>query len=286
MMLFGLVLFIALMGFTLGGRLSLTWPEKFIHDTVTFMQQIFYRPASYVSHFVKDVSSLKELHKENEQLKIMLAQYIHDKAYYHAIKAENKRLQQALAFTERQKRMNVPYKHRIAQVTSINVADPFNQTLNLNLGMKNGIRPGMPVISLEGVVGIVSRVYEFSSTVQLLTDMDEKEPSSPVISATVLGKENKSFGVIESYDRSSNTFMMTRIPADDKLKEGDTIVSSGLGGKFPKGLIIGQVVSRRIGDTGLTHSATIKPAATYRDWHELFIVITPNRNETGKEEQQ
>lgn len=286
LMLFGLILFIALMGFTLGGRLNLTWPEKFVHDTVTFVQQIFYRPASYISGFVKDVASLKDLHEENEHLKTMLAQYTRDKAYYNSIAAENKRLQDDLNFTERQKQMNLPYKYRIAQVTSINVADPFNQTLNLNLGSKNGVRQGMPVISTEGVVGIVSRVFEFSSTVQLLTNMDEKDPNSPAISATVLGKENKSFGVIESYDHSSGTFLMTRIQEDDELEEGDTIVSSGLGGSFPKGLVLGQVVSRQVGDIGLTHSATVKPAATYRDWRELFVVITPDMNDAGKEAQQ
>lgn len=285
-MLFGLILFIALMGFTLGGRLNLTWPEKFIHDTVTFVQQIFYRPASYVSNFVEDVLNLQQLHEENEQLKIAFARYVHDKAHYSAVEAENERLQRALGFTERQKQMNLPYEYRLAQVTSINVIDPFNQTLNLNLGMKSGIRQGMPVISVEGIVGIVSHVSEFSSTVRLLTNMDEKDPNSLAISATALGKENELFGIIESYDHSSGMFIMMRIPEDDKLKKGDTIVSSGLGGKFPKGLVIGQVVSRRVGDKGLTHSATIKPAATYRDWRELFIVVTLDKDETGKEAQQ
>lgn len=284
-MLLGLILFISLMGVTLGGRLPLTWPEKFVHDTVTFIQQIFYRPASYVSNFVKDVSNLKELHDENEQLRMMLAQYTRDQAFYNEIKAENERLQSKLQFTENQKQQNMPYKYRIAQVTSINVADPFNRNLNLNLGSKNGVRQGMPVISEDGVVGIVSRVFEFSSTVQLLTNMDEKNLNLSAIAATVAGKENKSFGMIESYDHSSGKFLMTRIKEDDELKEGDTIVSSGIGGSFPRGLVIGRVVSRQIGDVGLTYSALVEPAATYHNCHELFVVITPDSNEAGKEAQ-
>lgn len=56
--MFGLILFIALMGFTLGGRLKMSWPEKIVHDTVTFVQQLVYKPASYVSNFFFMISRL------------------------------------------------------------------------------------------------------------------------------------------------------------------------------------------------------------------------------------
>ncbi|WP_197255634.1 rod shape-determining protein MreC [Paenibacillus dendritiformis] len=284
-LLFGLILFIALMGFTLGGRLKMSWPEKIVHDTVTFVQQLVYKPASYIANFFHDIATLKELHEENERLKIVEAHYIRDKAYYSEVQATNERLREALNFTERQKQLNLPYEYRIAQVSSINVADPFNQTLNLNLGEINGVRQGMPVISVDnGVVGTISRVYEFSSTVQLLTNLDEKDPNSRPISATVLGKSD-SFGMIESYDHSSGTFTMTRIEENDKVKVGDTVISSGFGGVFPGGLIIGTVVSLQQGDLGLTRTATIEPAATYRDWRELFIVFTPDPEENGSKKE-
>ncbi|MGZ9585133.1 rod shape-determining protein MreC [Paenibacillus marinisediminis] len=276
----GLILFITVMGFTLGVRGKLSWPEKIVHDTVTFVQQIFYKPASAIADFFHDVSNLQETYEENEMLKVALAQYTRDKAWYNAVAAENERYKEELGFTERQKQLNLPYDYRIAQVTSINVADPFNQTININLGEKDGIKEGMPVIAVDGVVGVIGRVYEFSSTVQLLTNMDDKDPNSRAISATVLGKENQSFGMIESYDQSTGTFTMTRIAESDPLKEGDTIVSSGLGGTFPRGLVIGTVDSRQVGDFGLTHTAQIKPAATYQDWRELFVVVDKAEAET------
>ncbi|WP_211234296.1 rod shape-determining protein MreC [Paenibacillus taiwanensis] len=275
----GLILFIAIMGFTLGTRGNVSWPEKFVHDTVTFVQQMFYKPAAAISGFVDDVSNLKKTYEENERLKIALAHYTRDKGFYNAVADKNKRLMEDLKFTERQKQSNLPYDYRIAQVTSINVADPFNQTLNIDLGEKDGIKQGLPVIAVEGVVGMISRVYEFSSTVQLLTNLDD---SSRSIAATVLGQE-KSFGMIESYDHSTGTFVMTRIAEGDPLKEGDTIVSSGLGGVFPKGLILGTVIKREVGDFGLTYTASIKPAATYQDWRELFVVV-PQGTAAGNEQ--
>lgn len=87
---------------------------------------------------------MKELHEENERLKIVEAHYIRDKAYYSEVQATNERLMEELKFTERQKQLNLPYEYRIAQVSSINVADPFNQTLNLNLGRSTASAKGCP----------------------------------------------------------------------------------------------------------------------------------------------
>ncbi|UHA74358.1 rod shape-determining protein MreC [Paenibacillus sp. 481] len=279
-LLVGIILFIVLMAFTNEKRSNVSWAEKFVHDTVTFVQQLFYKPAAFVSGFVEDVSNLNEVYAENERLKTAFAQFTREKAYYNGIAAENKRLKESLKFTEEQKKKNLPYEYRIAEVTSINVADPFNQTLNINLGNKNGVREGMPVISVDGVVGTISRVYEFSSTVQLLTNIN---PKSRGISATVLGKED-SFGVIESYDHSTGTFNMTRITESDPLEKGDTIVSSGYGGVFPQGLILGTVESRGVGDFGMSDTASIRPAVTYKDWRELFVVVTPGSQQSGNGE--
>lgn len=275
----GLILTIALMGFTLGLRGNLSWPEKIVHDTVTFVQQIFYKPAAAISGFFEDVADLKETYEENERLKIALAQYTRDKAWYNAVEAENERLREKLGFTERQKQMNQKYDYRIAQVTSINVADPFNQTININLGNRDGIKEGMPIISVEGLVGTVSRVSEFSSSVQLLTNLDNEDANSRAISATVLGKENESFGMIESYDQSTGTFLMTRIAESDPIEDGDIVVTSDLGGTFLGGLVIGEVVSKQVGDFGLTLTAQVKPAATYQDWRELFVVVSHTEDE-------
>lgn len=276
-----LILFIAVMGFTLGNRDKVSWPEKIVHDTVTFVQQIFYKPATAIANFFSDVANLRETYEENETLKIALAHYTRDRAWYNALEADNERYKELLGFTERQKQMDLPYDYRIAKVTSINVADPYNQVININLGEKDGIQPGMAVISVEGIVGMISHTYEFSSTVQLLTNMDDKDTNSRAISATVLGKENESFGMIESYDASTGNYLMTRIPEGDPIKIGDTVVSSDLGGRFPRGLVLGTVKSIRVGDFGLTQTAEIEPATSYQDWRELFVVVT-NR-EDGSE---
>lgn len=271
-LLIGLILFIALMGFTLGKRENVSWPEKIVNDTFGFVQNLFYKPAGFIAGLFEDISNMKKIYEENEQLKIAVSHYIRDKANYNFILADNERLKEDLKFTEEQKKM-YKYDYKIAQAVSEN-NDPYNKNITINLGEKNGIKKNQAVISVDGMVGIVSHVYPFTATVQLLTDLDEKNQSSNGIAVTVIGKENKSFGMIESYDANTGTFLMTKIDEKDELTKGDIVVTSGIGGSFvPRGLVIGEVVSRQVGDFGLTHTATIKPAVNFDNWKELFVVV-------------
>ncbi|MBO2943938.1 rod shape-determining protein MreC [Paenibacillus sp. F411] len=270
-MLIGLVTFIALMGFTLGPRVGLTWPEKFMRDTVGFVQGVFYKPASYIAGFFEDVRNMKEVYSENERLKMAVAQYARESAEYHRIKAENEDYMNMLKFTEAQKN-KYDYDYRPANVLSVN-QDPNNHTLVIDLGEKDGVRQNMTVISVEGMVGVISQVGNFTSTVKLLTTLDPQDAKRQQIAATVSNKDT--FGIIESYDKKTRMLKMTRIPEDDPVAPQDLIVSSGNGGVIPRGMIIGKVVEVETGEFGLTRTATIEPAANFQDWKTLLVVFTP-----------
>ncbi|RCX19866.1 rod shape-determining protein MreC [Fontibacillus phaseoli] len=272
-LLMGLILFIAVMGFTLGSRTNLSWPEKFVKDTVGFVQYVFYKPAGYVAGLFEDISELRSLQEENEELKIALSHYTRDKAYFNWVEQENKRLQNDLNFTNAQKEM-YDYTWKIAHVISVN-DDPVNRTVVLNIGGREGVKEGMAVSSAEGLVGVVSHVSNFTSTVKLVTTMDARDPNSNGIAVTAEGKENQVFGVIETFDKSNGTFLMSRIEDQKSLAKDDLIVSSGIGGVFPRGMIIGKVTDIQVGEYGLTYTATIKPAASFTDWKELFVVFEP-----------
>lgn len=276
-LLVGLILFIALMGYTLTNRTSLSWPEKVARDTVGFVQGVFYKPASYIAGFFENISNLGELHEENQELKLTAAQYMMQQASYNRLVQENKMLQKELKFTTNQLAQN-QFDLHVANVTSVD-NDEDTGTIVVDLGSKDGVRKDMPVISLDGMVGIVSQTSNYHATVKLLTTLDPLDPNSKAIAATAVGKENQSFGMVESYDKATGMLTMTQIKEDDPLKKGDTIVSSGSGGLFPKGMIIGKVVSRQVGDFGLTNTATIDPSADFKNWKEVFVVYTKETQE-------
>lgn len=279
------ILFVAVLGFSIGDRKKLSWPENFVMDATGFLQEWLYRPAGYIAGFFGDIANLRELAKENEQLRNTAAAYARDKINYNQIEQRNIELMEALEFTERQKQSN-KYNYLIAQVVSAS-NDPYNPTIRINLGSKDGIQPNMVVVTTDGLVGLISRVDPFYSSVMPITELDVRSPDSKMIAATVLEegkgqKEQQSFGMIESYDKDTGMLMMTKIEKDDKLKKGDVIITSGLGKVFPYGMIIGTVDDRQVGDFGLTHTATIKPAANFEKLTNVFVVQMPNMEESGE----
>ncbi|MCE3202778.1 rod shape-determining protein MreC [Paenibacillus sonchi] len=277
-LLIALVMFIVVMGFSLGTRKSLSWPENFLRDTTGFVQNLFYKPAGYVAGLFQDIGNLHKLAEENKELKILAAQFAREKAQYNFIQAENVRLQKLNHFTEAQKQI-YNYEYHIAQVLSLST-EPNNSTLVINLGSKDGVKPNMSVISVEGLVGVISEVSNFTSTVKLMTMMDVNDPNSqPPIAATVFNKEGNTFGMIESYDQQSGMLMMNKIPVGNPVAVGDTIISSGIGGVYPRGMTIGKVESVKVGEYGLTSTATVKPSAEFQDWKELIVVFTQERAE-------
>ncbi len=251
----------------------MSWPEKFVSDTVSFVQGLFYKPAQSVAGFFEDARRLKMIYEENEALRATLAQYARDTARLNDLEAQNERLKEGLQFTERQKNAN-NYRYHIAEVISVS-PDPYNKVVKVNLGEKDGIKPDMAVVTVDGLIGRIVSTTPFSSNVQLITDMNGTESGAKAISATVKNLETESFGIIERYDREQGYLVMTKIDQTDKLKKGDTVITSGLGELFPAGLVIGTVESRQVGEFGLTHTAMVKPAAKFAKLREVFIVEVP-----------
>jgi rod shape-determining protein MreC len=282
-LLLALMVFIALMGLTLSRRSELTWPERVIKDTVAWTQGWLYKPARYAAGFFRDVEDLKNTYKENKQLKKTLAQYAQDTMRLNMLEAQNKHLQEILGFTERQKNAD-NYQYMVAEVISVS-PDPYSNTVNINLGSLDGIKENMAVMSVEGLIGRVSRVSNFTSSVQLLVDMNTESGGGSAerqlekgIAATVLGKEDKVFGTIEYYSNEEQGLIMTRINqiSEMSLEVGDTVVTSALGQIFPKGLVIGEITGKRVGDFGINYVATVKPKATdFRHLREVLVVKVP-----------
>lgn len=271
-LLLALIFFIALMGLTLGIKHEMTWPEKFVKDTVAWSQGLIYKSAGAAAGFLDDVRSLRNIYEQNKALRSILAQYARDRAKLNTLEAENRRLQELLEFTERQKQFN-NYKFHVARVVSQS-PDAYNATINIDLGEKDGMKVDMAVVTTEGLIGRIVQVSAFHSTVQLLTSLSEQDPTAKPIAAKAEGKED-SFGMIESYDREKNRLIMTKIRHDDTIAEGDVILSSGLGQVFPKGLRIGTVETREVGSFGITHIAEIKPFASFSHLREVFVVEIP-----------
>lgn len=127
-------------------------------------------------------------------------------------------------------------------------------------------------MTAKGLVGKITLVTPFTSEVELLYT---NNPNYRV-SAMVLG-EKEAYGLIEGFDKERNELIMKRIDSSLTVKVGEKVVSSGLGGIFPKGVPIGEITEVSTDDFGLTKMAYVKPSA---DFSILENVVIAKRSVT------
>ncbi|MFD2116477.1 rod shape-determining protein MreC [Paenibacillus yanchengensis] len=274
MLMIGVILFVAGIGYSITDRGELSLPEKIMKDTSAFVQQWFYKPAGHIAGFFSDIRNLRDIHQENERLRLTVAAYTRDKVHYNFTQKENERLKDMLHFTEQQRQLH-NYNYLVAQVVAVS-NDANNRAINIDIGSKHGVQRNMAVITVDGLVGLVSSVSPFSSTVTPITELSEFSSTFNSIAATALNREEESFGILSDYNKTIDRLIMTKISENDQLDVDDTVITSGFGGIYPRGLIVGTVESKQVGEYGLTHTAHIKMAAKLDHLTEVFVVQTAN----------
>lgn len=212
------------------------------------------------------------LQKENEALKKQLT-YLEAKIldYNHQI-AEVSHLRELLNFSA-----SFNKKILIAEVIGSMGHAPF-QTIRISRGDKQGIRIGMPVISAKGVVGRILRTGHNFADVQRLGDAH--------FNIDVVIERNRIRGILKGLDDNRCLLQLHR-RADVRI--GDTIVTSGMSGAFPKGLPVGTVVRISYEMDNISQVITIKPWVEPQGLSELMVLQQTSDDidtiaETGGEE--
>lgn len=185
-----------------------------------------------------EIDTLKEVEKENENLRSMLK------------------------FAQTRPRLEL----RGAQIVARNIGEEstnFLESILIDLGTQHGVQVGMPVVTDQGLVGRISDVTETTSKVLLLSD-----PSS---SAGALLGESRLNGIVRG--STSGNLVMDFIPQGPTFKIGEVVLTSGLGGRFPKGIVIGAVESIETQANAVFQKAVVHPSVDFGSL-ELVMVIT------------
>jgi rod shape-determining protein MreC len=135
----------------------------------------------------------------------------------------------------------------------------FLEFLLLDLGQVHGIEVGMPVVTDQGLVGRISQVGNNTSKVLLITDVNSAVNASLQSSGLP--------GIIRG--TSGGDLIMDFIPQGPTFSVGEVVLTSGLGGRFPKAIPIGQVVERRQRDVDIVQQAVVRPQV---DFSRLALV--------------
>jgi rod shape-determining protein MreC len=201
---------------------------------------------------------LDQLQKENQLLKIQAAQW-------EEAARENARLRQSLGFPKQ-----IPWKLKPARVVA---RDPANwwRTLKIDVGSRDGVTINSPVLSSEGyLVGRVAEAGYAHCQVVLVGD--------PACRVAVLIEDEKirENGVIAPSSSSplDNTLVdLSFLSRSSQLKAGQRVSTSGLGGIFPKGIRVGQIVDFRPIDFGLYNEARVKLEVNMNTLEEVWVIL-------------
>lgn len=190
------------------------------------------------------------LEKESQSVDVLRARLAE-------LESENARLRDLLQFRE-----DTPAKYTAAKVIGRNPSKWFS-TISISLGAADGVQVDDPVVSRSGLIGRVISVLGSSSTVLLLPD-----PESGV-GAIVEGSRDYGVAVGGS---GPDELVLRFFSRDANVSPGDKVVTSGIGSKFPAGILIGEVVSVHVPKPGLIKEATVKPASDLEHLEEVMVV--------------
>jgi rod shape-determining protein MreC len=229
--------------------------EKGIHSTFQGIRGVW-------DHYL----FLVGLETENRDLKKKIADLQNEINSYREMYYEVGRLKKILSLEE-----TMIYSTVAARVVS-NERSSLFKTIIIEKGTDDGIGEGLPVVTQQGIVG---RIIESSwnvSRVLLVTDYNSN------IDALVQG--SRAQGILQG--GGPQLSRLKYVQRTDEVKPGDTLVTSGLGGVFPKGLVLGTIVKAEKRETGLFQHVEVTPAVDFTRLEEVLVLIPERSKEKRK----
>lgn len=231
-----------------GGFMTVTAPVRYLGATVSAP---FQGLGNIFANLTADQGTLSDLKAENERLQARNAELEESEQ-------TATRLQQLLDIKD-----TYNLQSTAARIIS-GSADSWSSTVTIDKGTADGLSVGMPVSASNGVIGQIVECGATSSTVRLLTD----ESSS--ISAMV--QSNRAQGMVVG--SASGQVSLTLIRSSQSVNVGDVVVTSGLGGVFPKGLPIGKVTSVQNNPGSLYLDIVVEPFAHTESFEEVLVITS------------
>lgn len=220
------------------------------------------------------------------QTRTNISQYFNLPVVNEELATDNARLRQVLAQSQvpiivkssadSLKHTRAEYNHGFLAARVINNSTRFTHNfLTINKGRRNGIEPGMGVISAHGIVGKVMSVSDHFATVSSILNTDV------FVSCFIKRKDN--FGSINWDGRDALFAKLLYIPRHAELEKGDTIVTSGYNSIFPENILIGYIDEFSRGDSW--YDVKVALSNDFSTLSYVYIVKNPLREERVELEQ-
>ena len=154
-----------------------------------------------------------------------------------------------------------------ATVVNRDVGHWYN-TITIDKGSKNGVKKDMAVITSKGLIGKITSISNFSSTVKLLTNEDINNKISVKIEI-----DNKYiYGILTGFDSSTNCFQIEGISENTEIPTNSMVTTTGMGDIFPSGILIGTVKRVSTDNFDLARTVEVEPYVDFDDINYVTIL--------------
>lgn len=222
---------------------------------------------THVKNIIHNIEDIYKVYKENQLLKEKMGNQELLKSRLQMLSEEKEKLTKLFNKTRELKEQG---KYNLIQATVVRrVAEEWYGEVTLDRGAQHGVKVDMAVITVDGLIGKVESVEQFTSIVKLIT----KEERTNRLAIT-LQNHLSILGFVTGYDKEKKAIRIDNIPSDkaNEIKIGDSIITSELSKKIPPGLEVGEVMAQEPDKNGLTYIIYAKPKANLYDLEHVILV--------------
>jgi rod shape-determining protein MreC len=232
--------------------------EELVFGAFAEVQRVATTVVSGIQNTYNEYVALRDVRADNERLRTEIAALQMRLQQEQDAAAQTRTLQGLLGLRQR------TALETVAASVIGSGASPDFRTMTIDTGTHDGLASDMAVIAPAGVVGRIIAASAFASKVQLLIDRNA--------AAGVLDERSRAQGIIVG--TGTNVLDLTYVSGTADIKVGDTLVTSGIDGLYPKGLTVGQVESIEHG-AGEYSQVRVRPAVDFSSLEEVLVVTTP-----------
>jgi rod shape-determining protein MreC len=249
------------------------WLDESLETIAYPFQSVFYNTKSGLENLFRDYIALVNLKQENDRLHLQVQALQEELNHYVNSSIQFNLLRDQLGFLEQN-----PERKVFAEVIGES-ADNFHHVLLINKGRQAGIRRNFAVVLREGVVGRIQSVSALQSVVELIVDRRHRFPVLIQRSRERMEAQGEGGSLrLQPQDRgiafgTGEGLRMHRIRMLADVEPGDRVITSGLAGIFPKGLLVGTVTSVGRANYELFQSAEIRPVVDFNKIEGVFVIL-------------
>ena len=213
-----------------------------------------------VQGVVANVQDILTVHQQNQLLRSEVEQLRVQNVQANEYAAENIRLRELLGYTQSARQFDLVMARVIGREPTT-----WTRMIVIDRGTQHGVQKNMAVITARGLVGTVTDAGPISSKVQLILD--------PRSAAGALVQRSRVAGVVKGTPDDAMHPRMVNVPKSQDMAVGDIVVTSGFGGIYPKGIMVGTVSAVKNDSGGLLHYAVIEPATDFQRLEDVAVIV-------------